>query len=103
MCMLGPTMTMSSRAVDGNMLYMDLQLTVCAVLLKVHPKPLKHTPSFEFTTSFLGVAFGVAVGVNTAFEAGLYDQASLVQHVFTAEGGIAVLRRLALGGSAPVT
>lgn len=26
------------------------------VLLRLHPRPMAHTPSFEFTTSFMGVS-----------------------------------------------
>lgn len=34
------------------------------VLLRLHPTPEKHTPSYEFTTSFVGVAFGVILAVH---------------------------------------
>lgn len=34
------------------------------VLLRLHPRPMAHTPSFEFTTSFMGVrAAGLACGM----------------------------------------
>ncbi|PRW39349.1 lipid phosphate phosphatase delta [Chlorella sorokiniana] len=33
------------------------------VLLRLHPRPLAHTPSFEFTTSFMGAMFGVVAGM----------------------------------------
>jgi len=34
-------------------------------LLRLHPTPESHTPSYEFSTSFIGVAFGVICGVRT--------------------------------------
>ena len=34
------------------------------VLLRLHPTPAKHTPSYEFTTSFVGVAFGIILAIN---------------------------------------
>jgi len=36
---------------------------VALVLLRLHPTPEKHTPSYEFSTSFVGVAWGVVCGV----------------------------------------
>ncbi|EFN52812.1 hypothetical protein CHLNCDRAFT_138478 [Chlorella variabilis] len=33
------------------------------VLLRLHPRPLAHTPSYEFTTSFMGSMFGVVAGL----------------------------------------
>lgn len=34
------------------------------VLLRLHPRPMAHTPSFEFTTSFMGVRdAGLACGM----------------------------------------
>jgi len=38
------------------------QLLACAVLLRLHPLPLIYTPSYEFSVSFAGVAFGSATG-----------------------------------------
>lgn len=34
------------------------------ILLRLHPKPLNATPTFEFSTSFMGVMFGVVLGVS---------------------------------------
>jgi membrane-associated phospholipid phosphatase len=34
------------------------------VLLRLHPRPLNPTPSFEFSTAFMGVLFGVLTGVS---------------------------------------
>ena len=36
---------------------------VALTLLRLHPTPEKHTPSYEFSTSFVGVAWGVVCGV----------------------------------------
>jgi hypothetical protein len=36
---------------------------VSLLLLRLHPTPEAHTPSYEFSTSFVGVAFGVICGV----------------------------------------
>lgn len=34
------------------------------ILLRLHPMPEKPTPTYEFTTSFVGVAFGVIVAIH---------------------------------------
>ena len=36
---------------------------VCAILLRLHPRPLVHTPSYEASATFLGACTGVAVGM----------------------------------------
>ncbi|KAL4440217.1 hypothetical protein ABPG75_003218 [Micractinium tetrahymenae] len=33
------------------------------LLLRLHPRPLEHTPSFQFSTSFMGAMFGLVVGI----------------------------------------
>ena len=37
-------------------------LAVSCVLLRLHPRPLAHTPSYEFTVSFMGVSGGGRLG-----------------------------------------
>jgi len=37
---------------------------ISLVLLRLHPKPMDPTPSFEFSTSIMGVMFGVIAGVS---------------------------------------
>lgn len=37
---------------------------LCLLLLRLHPTPERHTPSYEFTTSFMGVAFGIVIAIN---------------------------------------
>ncbi|KDD74787.1 hypothetical protein H632_c1074p0, partial [Helicosporidium sp. ATCC 50920] len=34
-------------------------LAACTLLLRLHPRPLVYTPSYEYSTSFLGVFFGM--------------------------------------------
>lgn len=41
-----------------------MALLFSLILLRLHPRPLAHTPTFEFSTSFMGVMFGVAVAVS---------------------------------------
>jgi membrane-associated phospholipid phosphatase len=39
-------------------------IMISLMLLRLHPTPASHTPSYEFTTSFVGVAFGVILAVS---------------------------------------
>lgn len=41
---------------------------VSLILLRLHPKPPRYTPSFEFSTSFMGVLFGGMLGVNRMYD-----------------------------------
>jgi hypothetical protein len=77
-----------------------LQLAACCILLKLAPLPLKHTPSYEFTTSFLGVAFGISMGINASYRHG-YLSGSLVPRLVSLDGLIAIARRVAVGESHP--
>lgn len=68
-------------------------LLFSALLLRLHPKPIHHTPSFEFTTSFVGVSFGVvsALSIDTPlFE----TAASLWEHNYAM---LYTTRRLLVG------
>ena len=49
---------------QSRMVVLSSAALASLVLLRLHPRPLEPTPSFEFTTSFMGVMFGVVVGVN---------------------------------------
>lgn len=40
-----------------------LQALISLVLLRLHPRPVAFTPSYEFTVSFMGVAFGMCSAV----------------------------------------
>lgn len=39
-------------------------IMICLMVLRLHPTPANHTPSYEFTTSFVGVAFGVILSIH---------------------------------------
>lgn len=39
------------------------QALLSLVLLRLHPRPVAHTPSYDFTVSFMGVAFGMNAAV----------------------------------------
>jgi membrane-associated phospholipid phosphatase len=41
---------------------------VSLILLRLHPKPPRYTPSFEFSTFFMGVLFGGMLGVNRMYD-----------------------------------
>jgi len=62
------TAFISLQAVIQDFIYLPYSwlyaLLISLVLLRLHPTPAKHTPSYEFTTSFMGVAFGVILAVN---------------------------------------
>jgi hypothetical protein len=72
-----------------------LQLLCCVVLLRLHPLPLIYTPSYEFSVSFAGVAFGTATGLRRAKH--LHVAGALLPLLWREGGAIAVIRRLALG------
>ena len=74
------------------------QLLACAVLLRLHPLPLIYTPSYEFSVSFAGVAFGTATGLRRAKH--LHVAGALLPILWREGGAIAVVRRLALGAAA---
>lgn len=41
-----------------------VQALISLVLLRLHPRPVAHTPSYEFSVSFGGVAFGLVAAVS---------------------------------------
>ena len=76
-----------------------LQLMACTVLLRLHPKPLVHTPSYEFTASFFGVCWGLIIGLSRC---GLpcqteYRPGASLQLLSTVPGWLLVLKRTLLG------
>jgi hypothetical protein len=75
-------------------LALPLAAAVSAVLLRLHPRPLNPTPTFAFTTSFMGVMFGVcgSIAGNSAF----YDPPVQLAAVW-AHSPLWCLRRLAAG------
>lgn len=46
---------------NREMIWIEI-LLICLVLLRLHPKPATPTPTFEFTTSFMGTCLGVMTG-----------------------------------------
>ena len=75
-----------------------MQVLASIVFLRLHPKPLRHTPSYEFTTSFLGVCWGIAAGMSQ--NAGLYrvNQPGLSILLLGSRAGVAaLLKRVTLG------
>ena len=82
---------------DTNLLVS--QLLCCVVLLRLHPLPLIYTPSYEFSVSFAGVAFGTATGLRRAKH--LHVAGALLPVLWRQGGVIAVVRRLALGELPP--
>lgn len=59
------------------------QLTIISLaLLRLHPKPPKPTPSFEFSTSFMGVFFGVMAAARRSYHTTFYKPPIQVLDVF---------------------
>lgn len=73
-----------------------MQLVCWALMLRLHPKPLAFTPSYEYSVSFAGVAFGLATGLRRAKH--LHHVGALLPLLWREGGAIAVGRRLVLGG-----
>ncbi|DBA69260.1 TPA: hypothetical protein ACH3X2_013000 [Trebouxia sp. C0005] len=74
------------------------QALASIVFLRLHPKPLRHTPSYEFTTSFGGVCWGLVVGMSRQHL--IYRQnhpGQFVRIVQSRAGVIALLQRVTLG------
>lgn len=74
-------------------------LMACTVLLRLHPKPLVHTPSYEFTASFFGVCWGLIIGLSRC---GIpcqteYRPGASLQLLSTVPGWLLVLKRTLLG------
>ena len=68
-----------------------LHALATALLLRLHPRPLRYTTSFEATTAFAGACAGVALGVSLGGGSGGAPPLSPSLTLFTA------LRRLAAG------
>ena len=76
----------------------DVQVLASIVFLRLHPKPLRHTPSYEFTTSFGGVCWGIVVGMSRQWR--MYSQNTpgrFVQIIQSRLGVIALIQRVAVG------
>lgn len=70
-------------------------LAVLVVLLRLHPRPLTYTPSFEYTVSFAGVSFGIAASMRRA--SGFLPYLREAPALLTVWGTFFALRRLATG------
>ena len=79
----------------------DAQLLLWTLMLRLHPKPLIYTPSYAYSVSFAGVAFGVATGLRRAKH--LHSTGPLLLALWQQGGALAIVRRLALGEAARVT
>lgn len=64
------------------------------VLLRLHPRPMSHTPSYEFTVSFVGVFFGVASGMS---QSRALHEPAVQYHAVLALGPLWCGRRLLIG------
>ncbi|KAL0018005.1 hypothetical protein WJX77_009909 [Trebouxia sp. C0004] len=74
------------------------QALASIIFLRLHPKPLRHTPSYEFTTSFGGVCWGLVVGMSRQHL--MYRRnkpGQFVQIIQSRAGVIALLQRVTLG------
>ena len=70
---------------------------LCSMLfLRLHPKPMQYTPSYEFTVSFVGVGFGTVSG--TARTVASYEVFNRMgPHLLTQQGVLFILRRMFVG------
>lgn len=67
---------------------------VSLILLRLHPRPLNATPSYEFSTSFMGVMFGVVIGVSRC---PFFFNPPVAVSLLTTKSAFWVARRLAAG------
>lgn len=78
--------------------WFKIQVLVSIVFLRLHPKPLRHTPSYEFTTSFLGVCWGIAAGMSQNAQLYKTNQPGLSILLLGSRAGVAaLLKRVTLG------
>ena len=94
-----PAHRLHLRVLLLSRLWCPLQLLACTVLLRLHPKPLVHTPSYEFTASFFGVCWGLIIGLSRC---GIpcqteYRPGASLQLLSTLPGWLLVLKRTLLG------
>lgn len=75
-----------------------VQVLASIAFLRLHPKPLRHTPSYEFTTSFGGVCWGIVVGMSRQWL--MYKQNTpgrFMQIIQSRAGVMALIQRVAVG------
>lgn len=74
------------------------QALASIVFLRLHPKPLRHTPSYEFTTSFGGVCWGLVVGMSRQHLIYTHNSPGRFAQIIQSRAGvIALLQRVSLG------
>jgi hypothetical protein len=75
-----------------------VQALASIIFLRLHPKPLRHTPSYEFTTSFGGVCWGLVVGMSRQHLIYRQNKPGQFVHIVQSRAGvIALLQRVTLG------
>lgn len=83
---------------NGHYTIVCAQVLASIVFLRLHPKPLRHTPSYEFTTSFGGVCWGIVAGVSRQWR--MYSQNTpgrFLQIIQSRAGVMALIQRVAVG------
>lgn len=73
-----------------------VMLLGCIVVLRGHPRPMRHTPSFEYSTSFVAVAFGMGAAL-TRGHPKLLEYDVLLPKLWAAGGLWLILPRIVLG------
>lgn len=73
-----------------------MMLLGCVVVLRGHPRPIRHTPSFEYSTSFVAAAFGAAVALTHSYTK-LVHHGVLLPKLWAVGGICLVLQRITLG------
>src|SRR5947209_4094502 len=74
-----------------------MQVLASVLFLRLHPKPLKHTPSYEFSASFLGVCAGIVVAVSRMAQRYKRVQPGGFLYLLRLEHGWQVVLRMMLG------
>ena len=77
-----------------------MQVLASVLFLRLHPKPLKHTPSYEFSASFLGVCSGIVVAVSRMAQRYKQAQPGGFMHMLRLANGWQVVLRMMLGEEA---
>lgn len=73
-----------------------LMLLGCVLVLRGHPRPMRHTPSFEYSTSFVAVAFGMGAALTHSYSK-LVDYKVLLPKLWAAGGPWLISQRIVLG------
>lgn len=75
-----------------------VQALASIVFLRLHPMPLRHTPSYEFTASFGGVCWGLVVGMSRQHLIYTHNSPGRFAQIIQSRAGvIALLQRVSLG------